>query len=100
MTNDGAQQVLERLESDAEFGERVKSTGTEGGPDAAIALLHSEGYDVTAGDMRDAFLDRFGDELSPEQLDAVAGVTREQVSGMLITFGVGLVATVAAAAAV
>jgi predicted ribosomally synthesized peptide with nif11-like leader len=57
------------MEADESFAQRVKEAG---GPDASIAMLESEGFDVSKQDMRDAALDRFGDALSPQQLDEVA----------------------------
>ncbi len=70
MAIDNAQAVLDRMEADPAFAERVKAAGS---PEASLALLHEEGFDVSTGDLRDATLDRYADELTPEQLDAVAG---------------------------
>ena len=70
MTDSAAQAVLDRMESDEGFAQRVKYAGS---PEASLALLEAEGFEVTPQDMRDAVLDRYGDQLSAEQLDAIAG---------------------------
>jgi hypothetical protein len=65
------------MELDEDFANRVKGAG---GPDASISMVRSEGFDVTPEDMRDAVLDRFGDQLTEEQLNAIAaGVDSEVV---------------------
>jgi predicted ribosomally synthesized peptide with nif11-like leader len=70
MTATSAEGVLDRMEADPTFAERVKDAGS---PEASLAILRSEGFDVTAGDLRDALLDRYGDQLSPDELDTIAG---------------------------
>ena len=77
MTNSAAAAALDRIESDEAFAQRVKDAG---GPEASIELLKSEGFDVTENDMRDAAIDRYGDQLTTEQLDALAaGVVRSRL---------------------
>jgi hypothetical protein len=44
-----------------------------GGPEQSLAILRDEGFDVRTDEMRDALVDRFGDSLSTEQLDSLAG---------------------------
>jgi len=74
------------MEADEAFAERVKDTG---GPQPALALLRSEGFEVTQQDMKDAFLARYGKDLTDEQLDAIeGGVDTTAVSS--VGFGVGL----------
>jgi predicted ribosomally synthesized peptide with nif11-like leader len=93
MTLASAQAAIDRMEADEVFANRVKDAGS---PEASIALLTSEGFDVTSSDMRDAALDRFGDQLTQEQLDALAaGVDAE-----VWVFIGGASVLVAAAAAV
>jgi predicted ribosomally synthesized peptide with nif11-like leader len=70
MTTAAAEAVLDRMEEDEAFMGRVREAG---GRDASLAVLHAEGFDVTAEDMRDVVLDRFGDQMSPEQLNAISG---------------------------
>jgi predicted ribosomally synthesized peptide with nif11-like leader len=96
MTLASAKAAIDRMETDEAFANRVKDAG---GPDESIALLTSEGFHVTRGDMHDALLDRFGDQLTQEQLDAIAGgadVEEEMMIGLTI-LGIGLSAAVGAA---
>jgi len=94
MTNSAAAAALDRIESDEAFAQRVKDAG---GPEASIELLKSEGFDVTRADLRDAALDRYGDQLTTEQLDALAGGS--EPIGPAVVAGVAIAATAAAMAA-
>jgi predicted ribosomally synthesized peptide with nif11-like leader len=69
MTIEAAERAIDRMETDESLAEGVKEAGS---PEAGISLLRAQGFDVSVQDMRDATLDRFGDQLTPEQLDAVA----------------------------
>jgi predicted ribosomally synthesized peptide with nif11-like leader len=80
MTLASAQAVMDRMEVDEDFTNRVKDAG---GPEASIAVLTSEGFDVTPSDMRDAFLDRFGDQLTQEQLDSLAAGADDGMANMV-----------------
>jgi predicted ribosomally synthesized peptide with nif11-like leader len=97
MTVASAQAAIDRMEADEVFANRVKDAGS---PEASIAVLRSEGFDVTPGDMRDAMLDQFGDQLTQEQLDAVAaGYELSQEDRVALLGGaLVVVASVAAAA--
>jgi hypothetical protein len=89
------------MEADEAFGERVSDAGVEGGPEAALALLRAEGFEASAEEMRDAFLDRFGDQLSQEQLNALAGGIDQDTLGIagLVTTGIVGAAAIAVVAA-
>ncbi len=69
MTLESAEAVLDRMEAEPAFAERVKDAGS---PESGLALLTSEGFEVTPAEMRDAVLDRYGDQLTPDQLDQIA----------------------------
>jgi hypothetical protein len=45
------------MEADEAFALRVKDAG---GPEASLALLRSEGFEVTQQELRDAVLDPYG----------------------------------------
>ncbi len=97
MTAAAAKAAIDRMESDEAFADRIKEAGSA---DGALAILHGEGFDVTQQEMRDVALDRFGDRLTPEQLDAVSGGVDDpwRVVGMIGAGGVlGVVIVVAAA---
>jgi predicted ribosomally synthesized peptide with nif11-like leader len=105
MTATAAETVIDRMETDEAFAQRVKDAG---GPEASIALLRGDGFDVTPQDMRDAVLDRFGDLMTEEQLDSIAAgyVTGSVVGDSFLGAGIGvaggavLVVTACAVAAV
>jgi predicted ribosomally synthesized peptide with nif11-like leader len=96
VTATSAEAVLDRMEVDSTFAQRVKEAGS---PEASLALLRTEGFDVTAGDLRDALLDRYGDQLSSDDLDAVAGGI--SLDGTTLSLGsvAGMAGTVLAVAA-
>jgi predicted ribosomally synthesized peptide with nif11-like leader len=96
MTAASAQAVLERMEGDEAFAERVKDAG---GRDASLAVLQGEGFDVTATDLRDAVLDRYGDKITPEQLDRIAGGIDDDGLAFIAGIGGGVVLAYAAASA-
>ena len=98
MTSSAAAAALDRMESDEAFAQRLKEAG---GPEASIELLKSEGFDVTPDDMRDAALDRYGDQMTAEQLDALAAGVDDRLVNMGIFLGAFAgFATAAVAAAV
>jgi predicted ribosomally synthesized peptide with nif11-like leader len=70
MTSTSAGAALDRIEADDGLAQRLTEAG---GPDGALAVLRAEGFDVTPEEMRDAVLDRYSDQITAEQLDAVAG---------------------------
>jgi predicted ribosomally synthesized peptide with nif11-like leader len=51
MTLASAQAVIDRMEVDENFANRVKDVGD---PEASLAVITSEGFNVTPSDMRDA----------------------------------------------
>jgi predicted ribosomally synthesized peptide with nif11-like leader len=98
MTLASAQAAIDRMEVDEDFANRVKDAGS---PEASIAMLTAEGFDVTPEDMRDAVIDRFGDQLTQEQLDAlVAGADSDKWLLFGISAGVGAAITAGVFAAV
>jgi len=101
MTRIAADAALDRMEADPAFGERIKVAGEAGRPDDSLAILRDQGFDVTTMDMRDALIDRYGDALSAEQLDALAGGI-DNVAAAFIAVGgtiVGIGGAIAAGSA-
>ena len=95
MSQQQADAFIARVQEDPEFAERLSALKDD--PAAAQALVAAEGFDATPDEIREAFLEAFGAEMSEEQLAAIAGGT----DPYLIAGGViGAVGTVAAAAAV
>jgi predicted ribosomally synthesized peptide with nif11-like leader len=97
MTNAAAAAALDRIESDEAFATRLREAGN---PEADLAILQGEGFDVTQQDMRDAVLDRYGDQLTPEQLDALAAGLDPVAEGAIVGATTSVVVTAAALAAV
>ena len=67
---------------------RIEEVGTDA--QAVYALVQSEGFDCTAEEIREAFLEEHGSQLTPEQLEAIAGgASGDFDSGTGIAIGVG-----------
>jgi predicted ribosomally synthesized peptide with nif11-like leader len=82
-----AEAFMERAESDRDFAAEIEALGMD--QDAVVAKIREAGYDVTPEEMKEAFLDRYGAELTPEQLDAVAaGLSSEAEIGIGVAGGV------------
>jgi len=61
----------EKLAADAALRDEMSSAlGSEGSPEALVAFAKERGYDLDLGEVKSAF-----EQLSDEQLDAVAGGT-------------------------
>ncbi len=73
MSRQQAEAFIARVQEDPEFAERL--TALKDDPPAAQALVAAEGFDATPDEIREAFLEAFGAELSEEQLAAIAGGT-------------------------
>jgi len=71
MSRQQAEAFIARVQEDPEFAERL--TALKDDPPAAQALVAAEGFDATPDEIREAFLEAFGAELSEEQLAAIAG---------------------------
>jgi predicted ribosomally synthesized peptide with nif11-like leader len=71
MSIQGANEALDRLERDEALTTELDSVAKEN-PEALLDRLHAEGFDFTPDEMREAALDRFGSQLTPEQLDDIA----------------------------
>jgi predicted ribosomally synthesized peptide with nif11-like leader len=94
MSQQQADAFIARVQEDPEFAERLAALKDD--PTAAHALVVAEGFDATPDEIREAFLEAFGAELSEEQLAAVAGgVTTEEG----IVYGLVWPATILSAAA-
>lgn len=96
MTSAAANAVMDRLDADEELAQRLADAGT---PEACLDILHAEGFDVTQDEMRDVLVDRFGDQLTQEQLDALSGgISEAEAFGFVLPAVIGLGFGAAAAA--
>lgn len=62
---------IERAETDKEFAADLETA--KGDQQAVLAKVRGYGYDVSEEEVIDAFTERYGVELTPEQLEAIAG---------------------------
>lgn len=88
MTSQSASALLDRLEDDEAFRTMLESLRDQ--PEAVTKAIEEAGFHATPDDIKAAFLERYGSELSPEQLDAIAGGADIGASvGVGIGIGVG-----------
>jgi predicted ribosomally synthesized peptide with nif11-like leader len=96
MSIESANAAIDRMETDETFAARLRDAG---GPGPAGEVLRSEGFDATPGEMRDAFLDRYGERFTEEQLDEIAGgMTEGEFIGTMGVLAATAVVGAAAAA--
>jgi predicted ribosomally synthesized peptide with nif11-like leader len=94
-----ANAFLERAETDKEFAaefEDVKDSRT-----AVLDKVRASGYDVTPDEVLEAFTERYGAELTPEQLDKIAAGADDAgvIAGAVVGGVIGAAAVVAVCAA-
>jgi predicted ribosomally synthesized peptide with nif11-like leader len=98
MSQAAASAFLDRVESDDKFMHDLESVKED--PNAVYEKVTAAGFDATPEEIRAQFLDRYGAELTPEQLDQIAAgmdgldYFGAAVGGMI---GVGLAAAICAA---
>lgn len=96
MSRQQAEAFVARVQEDPEFAERLAALKDD--PATAQALVAAEGFDATPDEIREAFLEAFGAELSEEQLAAIAGGTDPYVIAGATLGAVGTVVAASAAA--
>src|SRR3954453_10986184 len=101
MSEQAAVAFLERLEGDEPFAKELRALKDD--PDAVGERVHAAGFDANQDEIREAFLERYGAELTQEQLDQIAagadaGLIAAEVGGSVLVVG-ALVGVAAAAAA-
>ena len=75
MSVEQAEAFMDRVESDEAFAAELESLKDD---QAAVqAAVVAAGFDATPEEIRDAFSDRFGDQLTEEQLAVIAGGINE-----------------------
>jgi predicted ribosomally synthesized peptide with nif11-like leader len=70
MSKTDAVGFLERVESDQPFARELDAVKSD--PNALHDKVKSAGFDAQPEEIREAFVDRYGSELTPEQLDQIA----------------------------
>jgi predicted ribosomally synthesized peptide with nif11-like leader len=99
MSETSAREFLSRVEGDEKFAGELEAL--KGDPDAVLARVRAAGFDAEPAEIRRAFIERYGAELSPEQLDAVAaGSDLTTAEAAALSGGVALYVLVGALGAV
>jgi len=62
---------IDRIVDDDEFAQELSELLDN--PTDVVVAVRNAGYDVTVDEVRDVFLERFGDVLPEEELAAIAG---------------------------
>jgi predicted ribosomally synthesized peptide with nif11-like leader len=94
MSQEQAVAFLDRVESDEDFAKELESLRED--PPAVVERVHAAGFDAAPEEIREAFLERYGAELTQEQLDQIAAGTDPAVIAGTV---VGVVIWVVAASA-
>jgi predicted ribosomally synthesized peptide with nif11-like leader len=99
MSATAAEAFLDRLEGDDAFASDLESVKDD--PDAVIGKVHDAGFEAEPDEILTAFTDRYGIELTPEQLDQVAaGTDAGLIAGATIGGVVGAAMVVAICAGI
>ena len=89
-----AEAFIAQVQKDPDFADRLAALKDD--PKAVQALVAAEGFDATPEEIRDAFLEAFGSELSEEQLAAIAGGLNDLTEGEMSGIYAGMAVTAAA----
>lgn len=104
MSQSDAARFIDLVEADDAFAQELDALKEH--PEQLLAVVPSRGFDVDPDEIRDAFLERIGDDLTAEQFAAVAGgfdhrgggISPDTVDGVALAIG-GSVLVVGAAIA-
>ena len=69
MSAEAASAAVDRISSDEALGDRIGDDD----PGGALEIIRGEGFDVSREEMRDAIVERYGEQFEQEELDAIAG---------------------------
>ena len=99
MSNESVEALFNRLSTDDDFAGELAAVKAD--PAAVQQLIADAGFDVTPEEVRDAFLEHYGDQLTEEQLAAVAGgLSNDAQNGIMVgSIAAGIVAVSVAGAA-
>jgi predicted ribosomally synthesized peptide with nif11-like leader len=99
MSDAAATAFLDRLEEDEAFASELEAVREQ--PDVVYEKVRAAGFDTTPDEILDAFSERYGVELTPEQLDQIAaGADPGLIAGATIGAVVGTALVVAICAGV
>ena len=98
MSVEQAEAFMNRLESDEAFAAELASMKDD---QAAVqAAVVAAGFDATPDEIRDVFVDRFGNQLTEEQLAAIAGgkeLNPDIIAGIVMVGGTFVICVAAVA---
>src|SRR5262245_66047611 len=99
MSASAAAAFLDRLEEDEAFASELEAVKDQ--PDVVFAKVQAAGFDTTPDEILHAFGERYGVELTPEQLDQIAaGADAGLIAGATIGAVAGTALVVAICAGV
>ena len=87
MTIDAANALLQRVEGDQALAAELAAL--KGDPQAVLDRARAEGFDFDPADARQAFLERYPEALTIEQLDQIAAGTDWNTVGLVAGVGGG-----------
>ena len=87
MTIDAANALLQRVEGDQALAAELAAL--KGDPQAVLDRARAEGFDFDPADARQAFLERYPEALTIEQLDQIAAGTDWAYLGTVLGVGGG-----------
>ena len=93
MSQADAVAFLDRVETDEDFASELESLRAD--PETVHARVVAAGFDASPEEIREAFVDRYGSELTHEQLDQIAA-GMDTVDAVLTALSVVAAASVAA----
>lgn len=98
MSEAAASAFLNQLEDDEEFAVTLESLKDD--PSSVYSAVRAAGFDATPEEIKMAFMERFGSELTPEQLETIAaGIDGSTVLNLVVPAAIiGIVGFAAAAA--
>jgi len=94
MSHTDATKFLDAIETDETFARELEAL--KDAPDQLLDAARARGFVLEPGEVRDAFLERYGDDLTDEQLAAIAGGGNHSVFGLSLLGAPLLVAGAAA----
>jgi predicted ribosomally synthesized peptide with nif11-like leader len=95
MSQETAVAFLDRVESDEDFAKELASLRED--PPAVLEKIRGAGFDVQPEEVREAFLERYGAELTPEQMEQIAagvdpGTVVAGIAGVGVLIGLAAIA--------
>ena len=98
MSHTDAVRFLDAVETDEAFAQQLEALRDT--PDQVLDAVRARGFDVDPDEVREAFLERYGADLTEEQLAAIAGGLSTESWILVAQFGPGVATLAVVTAAV